>query len=66
MQALLLSQSELTTHSGRQPVYGSPKYSGKHEHEPALFRSLQTALAPQGEGSQGFLGPSVGTTEIEE
>lgn len=57
-QALLRSQSELDTHSGRQPVYGSPKYSGKQAHEPTPFLSLQRALAPQGEGLQGFGGGS--------
>lgn len=41
------------THSGLQPVYGSPKYSGKHVQEPAPLSSLQIALEPQGEGLQG-------------
>jgi len=58
--ALLRSQSELITHSGLQPVYGSPKYSGRHTQEPAPLRSLHTALAPHGDGLHGFLGPSVG------
>lgn len=58
MQALLRSQSEFDTHSGRHPVYGSPKYSGKHEHAPIPFLSLHMALAPQGEGWQGFGGGS--------
>lgn len=58
-----LSQSAFITHSGRQPVYGSPKYSGKQEQEPAPFRSLHMALAPQGDGLQGILGPSVGGTK---
>lgn len=58
-QDLLLSQSELVTHSGLQPEYGSPKYSGKQEHDPAPFLSLHMALVPQGEGSQGFGGLSV-------
>jgi hypothetical protein len=41
-------------------VYGSPKYSGRHMQDPAPFLSLHTALAPHGDGLQGFLGPSVG------
>lgn len=59
-QALLRSQSELTTHSGRHPVYGSPKYSGRQVQEPAPPRTLQIAFAPHGEGSQGSRGRSVG------
>jgi len=35
LQALLDGQSWLSTHSGRQPMYGSPKYSGIHTQEPA-------------------------------
>lgn len=63
--ALLLEQSEFVTHSGRQPVYGSPKYSGKHTQAPAPLRSLHIAFAPQGEGLHGSKGPSVGVgTEI--
>lgn len=57
-QALLRSQSEFDTHSGRHPVYGSPKYSGKHEQEPTPFLSLHNAFAPQGEGLQGLGGGS--------
>ena len=57
-QARSLGQSVFSTHSGRQPVYGSPKYSGKHTHEPAPLRSLQTAFAPQGDGLQGLRGSS--------
>lgn len=57
-QALLRSQSELETHSGRQPVYGSPKYSGKQVQEPTPFLSLQIALAPHGEGLHGLGGGS--------
>lgn len=55
-QALLRSQSELVTHSGLQPVYGSPKYSGKQIQEPAPFLSLQIAFAPHGDGLQGVSG----------
>jgi len=51
----------LVTHSGLHPVYGSPKYSGKHEQEPAPFRSLHIAFAPHGDGLHGIFGPSVGT-----
>lgn len=58
--ALFLGQSVFKTHSGRQPVYGSPKYSDKQTHDPAPLRSLQSAFAPQGDGSQGFCGNSVG------
>lgn len=64
MQALSLGQSEFVTHSGRQLVYGSPKYSGKHMQEPAPLRSLQIALAPHGDGLHGFLGSSTGSTKI--
>lgn len=64
-QALLRSQSEFVTHSGRHPVYGSPKYSGRHEQEPAPFRSLHIALAPHGDGLQGFNGRSVTGAEKE-
>lgn len=56
--ALLRSQSEFETHSGRHPVYGSPKYSGKQEHEPTPFLSLHNALAPHGDGLHGFGGGS--------
>lgn len=63
--ALLRSQSVFITHSGLQPVYGSPKYSGKHIQDPAPLRSLHTAFAPQGDGLHGILGPSVGATVIE-
>lgn len=63
-QALDLSQSELVTHSGRQPVYGSPKYSGRQEHDPAPLRSLQIAFAPHGDGLQGLRGSSMGTGTI--
>jgi len=56
MQALFHAQSRLFTHSGRHPEYGSPKYSGIHEQEPAPFDSLHTAFAPHGEGLQGVTG----------
>ena len=54
-QALFDGQSELTTHSGLQATYGSPKYSGIHWQEAALFLSWHTALDPQGDGWQGFI-----------
>lgn len=57
-QALLRSQSEFDTHSGLHPVYGSPKYSGKHAQDPTLFLSLHMAFAPHGDGLQGFGGGS--------
>lgn len=65
-QALERSQSELVTHSGLHPVYGSPKYSGRQTHEPAPLRSLQTAFDPQGDGLHGSSGPSVvaGTIDL--
>jgi hypothetical protein len=44
--ALSLGQSELITHSGLQPTYGSPWYSGRHEHIP----SRHCALGPHGDG----------------
>lgn len=53
--ALSLEQSVFMTHSGLHAMYGSPKYSGKQVQEPAPLRSLQIALAPQGDGSQGFV-----------
>lgn len=62
-QAFERSQSAFMTHSGRQPVYGSPKYSGRQVHDPAPFLSLHKAFAPHGEGLQGILGPSVGATK---
>lgn len=49
MQARSRGQSVWRTHSGRQPEYGSPWYSGMHEHWP--FR--HTAFGPQGDGLQG-------------
>lgn len=62
--ALFLAQSVFSTHSGLQPVYGSPKYSGKHVQEPAPFLSLHSAFEPQGDGLQGFLGTSTGTEKF--
>lgn len=53
MQALFDGQSEFNMHSGRQPSYGLPIYSGKHVQEPAPFCSLHMAFAPQGDGTHG-------------
>jgi len=49
-------QSEFITHSGLQPSYGFPLYSGKQLHEPAPLYSLHIAFIPQGEGMHGFRG----------
>lgn len=66
--ALDRSHSVFWTHSGRQPVYGSPKYSERHAHEPTPFRSLQMAFAPHGDGWHGFtstLSLTGGTLKVE-
>ena len=55
-QARALSQSELTTHSGRQPAYGSPKYSGLQVHWQLVPRTAASAFDPQGFGLHGSLG----------
>lgn len=47
-------QSELTTHSGRQPG-GLPTYVGKQEHTGCPDTSLHWLLGPQGDGEQTFL-----------
>lgn len=57
-QALFFGQSLFITHSGRHSIYGSPKYSGRQEHEPAPTSSRQTAFTPQGDGEQGCAGSS--------
>ena len=36
IQALSLGQSEFKTHSGRQPKYGSPWYSGRQIQAPLI------------------------------
>lgn len=59
MQALSAEQSELRTHSGRQPSYGFPWYPSKQEHAPAPSLWLHTALAPHGDGSHGVITFSV-------
>lgn len=53
MHALFPGQSELDTHSGRQPSYGLPRYPSLQTQDPALFCSLQTAFDPQGDGEHG-------------
>ena len=55
-QANTLEQSLFTTHSGRQPVYGSPKYSGRQLQMQELPLTRASALGPQGLGLQGSLG----------
>lgn len=56
-QALSLGQSVFSIHSGRQPVYGFPWYSGKQAHTP----SLQIAFAPHGDGLHLSFGGGTGS-----
>ena len=51
-QALSLGQSWFSTHSGRQPIYGSPWYSGIQVQIPLLH----CAFGPHGDGLQGSWG----------
>lgn len=44
--ALSRAQSEFNTHSGRQPIYGSPWNSIRQVHVPSSHREF----APHGEG----------------
>lgn len=53
LQALFDGHSGFVVHSGLHATYGSPKYSGIHLQEPALFLSVQIAFEPQGDGLQG-------------
>lgn len=62
-QALLDGQSVFKTHSGLQPSYGFPRYSGRQLQDPAPFCSRHTAFAPHGEGTQGVLVSVMGTAE---
>ena len=55
IQARWLGHSVLMRHSGLQPTYGSPMWSGIQRQDPALSRALHSALAPQGEGLQGSM-----------
>jgi len=69
MHALFDGQSVLSTHSGLQPSYGLPMYSGKQVQDPAPFCSRQMAFAPQGEGVQGVAisgGSSAETKSIDQ
>lgn len=52
MQALLLSHSELETHSGLQ-FGGDPMYVGLQEQDGLVPIALQSAFGPQGNGKQG-------------
>ena len=58
-QALSLGQSEFKTHSGRQPIKGSPWYSARQVQIPLL----QTAFEPQGFGLHGS--SSIGSSSEE-
>lgn len=58
IHALDRSHSELRTHSGLHPVYGSPKKSFMQIQDPAPFLSLHKALVPHGDGLHGSRGPS--------
>ena len=55
-QASVLAQSELTTHSGLQPLMGFPKYPGRQMQKQCVPRTEASALGPQGFGLQGSLG----------
>lgn len=57
-QALLIGHSLLRTHSGLQPAYGSPEYSGKQVQIPLS----QRAFDPQGEDAHGSV--SIGSATI--
>lgn len=58
IQALLVGQSELTAHSGRQ-AGGAPKNPGRQTHAALLFTTLHSLFGPHGDGSQGLNGVSV-------
>jgi len=58
MHVLSVGQSELSTHSGRQPSYGLPWYSSIHLQAAAPFRSIHSAFGPHGDGWHGFGGSS--------
>lgn len=51
MQALSRGQSAFNTHSGLQPLYGSPWYSGRQVHIPSAHR----AFGPHGDGLHGSM-----------
>lgn len=53
--ALSRGQSELMTHSGRQPLpLGLPWNPGKHSQNAFPPEARQCVLVPQGEGLHGF------------
>lgn len=60
MQASCGLQSLLLTHSGLQPVYGSPWYSWIQLHIPLVH----SALVPHGNGMHGSWGSNTGTKYI--
>ena len=62
-QALVIGQSELTIHSGRQ-IGGLPIYVGRQEQtaKPLLFR--HSLYGPQGEGLQESLGVFCATGKL--
>lgn len=51
IQALSRGHSLFSTHSGLQPLYGSPWNSGKHEQTPFSHN----VFGPHGVGLQGFV-----------
>ena len=51
-QAIFRGQSEFRTHSGRQPLYGSPKRPDGHVHVHRPLDDFAVALGPQGLGLQ--------------
>ena len=54
-QALSVGHSGLMEHSGLHSMYGFPNISGKHVQDAAPFRSLHSALIPQGDGRHGSI-----------
>lgn len=50
IQAFEGEQSESATHSGRHPVYGSPRKPGSHSQVAPTSFVLQKAPGPQGDG----------------
>ena len=55
MHARLLGHSALMVHSGRQ-LGGEPRKFGRHEQDGDSPTAWQTALGPQGDGTQGLIG----------
>lgn len=56
IQALLGEQSESATHSGRQPVFGSPRRPGSHSQEAPVPFTRHKAPGPHGDGTQASFG----------